>query len=158
MGQFNPWFAGFGSRGSYTYGYHSYGTASDHLKMWKPFVDRMKNRFASNGFALPMTIFWNYRSQTTGFPAHGKYEGVRLVEGLSSGLMFEALAGKVTYKVEKSGAVVADVDPIETLISALAHPDFDAISDTIYATADGLFAKVPIVESSQTFWTGYAPV
>ena len=71
--------------------------------------------------------------------------------------MFEALSGKVTFKVDKSGTVVADVDPIETLITALAHPDFDAITDTIYATAKGLFAKAPILESSRIFWTGYAP-
>jgi hypothetical protein len=153
--QFDPYFAGFASA-SASSGYYNRPHVDTHAA-WMPFVDRMKKRFANNAFALPMTIFWNYRSQTRGFPAHGKYEGVRLAEGLSSGLMFEALSGKVTFKVDKSGAVVADVDPIETLITALAHPDFDAVTDTIYATATGLFAKAPILESSRIFWTGYAP-
>ena len=154
-GQFDPYFAGFSETGrGYSYGPTDSKTIA---KAWTPFVERMKTRFTTAKFALPMTAFWNYRSKTTGFPAHGKFEGVKLVEGLSSGLMFETLSGKITFKKDKSGAIVADVDPISSLINALAHPDFDLIADTIYATADGLFAKDSVVEATRSFWTAYAP-
>ena len=153
-GQFNPNFAGFNSgTRSYSYSYSEDSIA----QMWSPFVDRAKKRFKDAGFALPMTAFWNYRSTTTGFPAHGKYEGVKLVSGLSSGLMYEVLAGKITFKVDKTGAVVAEVDPIESLLSSLAHPGFDLVADTIYATAHGLFAKSDNVEACKSFWATYAP-
>jgi hypothetical protein len=154
-GQFDPYFAGFSETGR---GYSYSPTDSTTVaKEWTPFVKRMKTRFTSAKFALPMTAFWNYSSKTTGFPAHGKFEGVKLVEGLSSGLMFETLSGKITFKKDKSGAIVADVDPISSLINALAHSDFDLVADTIYATADGLFAKDSVVEATRSFWTAYAP-
>lgn len=154
-GQFDPYFAGFSETGrDYSYGPTDSKTIA---KAWTPFVERMKTRFTSAKFALPMTAFWNYRSKTTGFPAHGKFEGVKLVEGLSSGLMFETLSGKITFKKDKSGVIVADVDPISSLINALAHPDFDLVADTIYATADGLFAKDSVVDATRSFWTAYAP-
>lgn len=160
-GQFNPHFAGFGpNNASTSYGYASYYGSSgsgDYSKEWNPFVDRMKKRCAEAGFALPLTAFWNYRSNTKGFPAHGKYEGVVLVEGLGSGVLGEVLANKVTFKVDAAGQAVAAADPIDNFLKSIAHPCFDPIRTALYETKFGTFADAAVVANCTEFWKFYAP-
>ena len=134
-GQFNPHFCRFGNTAKYT-GYDTYGYSTSQsdsmvVQSWNTFADRMKQRFMNAGFALPRTCFWNMNSQSPGFPAHGKYTGLVLAEGLNQGLFVSALCSGTSFTTDKDGATVANVDPITVLKKSLTGSDFDLVSDRL---------------------------
>uniref|UniRef100_A0A6C0J479 VWFA domain-containing protein n=1 Tax=viral metagenome TaxID=1070528 RepID=A0A6C0J479_9ZZZZ len=150
-GQFNSNFAGFGTaKSSYnTYGFSTEDTGSS----WKTFADEMKVSFTKEGFAFPLTAFWNYRSQTPGFPVHGKFKGVKLVEGLSTGLLMDVLGGSTKFTVDKTGAVVADTDPVITLLESLAR--FSLVGDTLYKSDEFVYKEKSAGYEIERFWSQY---
>jgi hypothetical protein len=125
---------------------------TDCSRQWNTFADRMKTRFSSAGFVLPLTCFWNMNRQSPGFPAHSKYRGLTLAEGLSQGLLVNVLGNKVTFtEDEKTGAVVADIDPVDSFLRGLARDDFTRVVETLFLTKEGVFAH----EDSQHFVKGF---
>ena len=137
-GQFNPSFANFGDRPK-AYSYSYYNSTADYSDKWNPFAKRMEDLFHSNGFALPLTCFWNMNGTSPGFPAHSKYKGLTLSEGLSHGLFVNVLGNKVTFKKTESGAVVADTDPITSFLQGMARDDFTPVIDMVLSTGEGVF-------------------
>ena len=75
-----------------------------------------------------------------GFPAHSKYQGLTLSEGLSHGLFVNVLGNKVTFKKTESGAVVADTDPITSFLQGMARNDFTPVIDMVLSTGEGVFS------------------
>lgn len=134
-GQFNPHFCQFDNS---LYSYSDSDT--DYSNQWNPFAKRMSEYFHENGFALPLTCFWNMACQSPGFPAHSKYTGLTLSEGLSHGLLVNVLGNKVVFKVDEHGNVVADTDPITSFLQGLARDDFTPVVDTVLATREGVFS------------------
>lgn len=144
-GQFNM----SGSSASPGFGYNS---VYDYSTQWNTFADRMKERFTHAGFALPLTCFWNMNHTSPGFPAHGKYRGLTLAEGLSQGLLVNVLGNKVTFtKDEKTGTVVANIDPVDSFLRGLARDDFSNVVDALLLTKEGVFAH----EDSHHFVKGF---
>jgi hypothetical protein len=157
-GQFNSSFAGFPSQKSGVqshWGYYQSESDSDTIKSWSTFADEMKTEFTRKGFCFPLTAFWNYRSAARGFEAHGKFPGVKLVGGLSTGILMDILGGKTTFKVDKTGAVVAETDPVVTFLESLAR--FDLAGSTLYKTGEFVYKDSGVVDSIQQFWVQYAP-
>lgn len=138
-GQFNPNFARFNGSTEYQR-YDTHYTGTDFSEKWNPFAKRMEILFHDNGFALPLTCFWSMNANSPGFPAHSKYTGLTLAEGLSHGLFVNVLGNKVTFKVNADGSVVADTDPLKSFLQGLARPDFDPVVETVLSTGEGVFS------------------
>jgi len=155
-GQFDPYFAGFKSGQSRHSYFYSLATPEETSALWAPFADRMNKRFAAEGFHLPLTVFWNYRSTGT-YCASADFQGVLLKEGLTSSSLLEIFGQKITYKEDAgTGKQVADTSPGMNFLKVLADTSFDPVSDAIYRT-NGLFGDSDIVANCKEFWAQYAP-
>ena len=152
-GQFNPSFANFGATCS-SYSYYN-PTGTDYSDMWNPFAKRMEKLFHENRFALPLTCFWNMNATSPGFPAHSKYQGLTLSEGLSHGMFVNVLGNKVTFKKTESGAVVADTDPITSFLQGMARDDFTPVIDTVLSTSEGVFGEAGTHPHVRAFFAAY---
>ena len=152
-GQFNPSFANFGATGS-SYSYYN-STGIDYSDKWNPFAKRMEKLFHENGFALPLTCFWNMSATSPGFPAHSKYQGLTLSEGLSHGMFVNVLGNKVTFKKTESGAVVADTDPITSFLQGMARDDFNPVINTVLSTGEGVFGEASTHPHVRAFLAAY---
>ena len=147
-GQFDPIFAYFGAERSLEGG-------TDYSDKWNPFAKRMEKLFHENGFALPLTCFWNMNATSPGFPAHSNYQGLTLSEGLSHGMFVNVLGNKVTFKKTESGAVVADTDPITSFLQGMARDDFTPVIDTVLSTGEGVFGDASTHPHVRVFLAAY---
>lgn len=147
-GQMNPSFAGYGSG--------NYSSAFSETQ-WAPYVKTLEAMYKKAHLPMAMTAWWNYNSRTKGFTAHGHTQGVKFVEGLTPGLLYEVVCSGTTFTTKPDGTVVAETSPIESFLSGLALPGYDLVADTLYATASGVFSDTKVVDSVKDFWSNYAP-
>jgi len=151
-GQFNPYFAQFTSESRYC-GYGN--TGADYSSQWNPFAKRMETLFHQNKFALPLTCFWSMNASSPGFPAHSKYNGLTLAEGMSHGLLVNTLGNKVTFKNTISGDVVADTDPLTSFLQGMARDDFTSVINMVLSTSEGVFSDQSTHPHVQAFIAAY---
>lgn len=150
-GQFNSQFC----RTDATVDYHYRDLSNEDNTGWNTFADRMKQTFSGMGFYLPRTTFWNMNCSSPGFPAHGKYKGLVLTEGLNQGLFLSALGSGTTFTQDKDGAMVAAVDPVDTFMKSIARPDFDLVSERLATAGESVFGKSENCEFVRRFYDQY---
>lgn len=122
------------SRAAYGYGY-SRESALD--KFGKTALGRLEAKFATAGYSMPRTIFWNLNAQSPGFPASSVTRGVQLVSGYSQALMIQVFTGDYEYELQDDGTLKVSVDPWTAFCKAICNVGYDPVMQVVAATGEG---------------------
>ena len=105
-------------------------------------VKRLEANFADAGYNMPRTIFWNFNSQSPGFPASSITRGVQLVSGYSQTLMIQVFTGDYEYEVQEDGTLKVNVDPWTTFYKAITNPGYDPVIAVVAETGEGCLVNL----------------
>ena len=135
--------------------YHSrrYSNESALDRFGKTALGRLEATFATEGFSMPRTIFWNLNAQSPGFPSSSVSRGVQLVSGYSQALMLQVFTGDYEYELQSDGTVKVSVDPWTAFQKAICHTGYDQVIQQIAATGEGCLVNLRAPDSvEETSW------
>ena len=108
------------------------------VKLW----ETTGNKISGSPYNCPQIIFWNLRSDTTGYPVDSNQKNVSMLSGYSPSLMKFVLSGQLVEEVEEIDnstgqvkKVKKQLTPSETLAKVLSDSHFDSVR-TILSTSD----------------------
>ena len=95
------------------------------------FMERMREKFAENGYTMPAIVYWNVRASKNGmFQDTVDGENVAMVSGYSPSL-FEAVIKGTTYEEtinERGEKVVKEkIDPVTVMVNTLMDERYDRV-------------------------------
>ena len=125
----------------YGYGYGGvYGTQGTKKHFEQVFLGRMEKAFASKGFTLPRTVFWNLNGMGDGYSATADIKGVQMVSGFSQTIMRQVLSGEYKQVTDPvTGASRVDVDPWTSFAKAVSSATFEPVLRCVLDTKEGVF-------------------
>jgi hypothetical protein len=108
-----------------------WGYGNDRPAQKLTFMDRMREKFAENGYTMPAIVYWNVRASKNGmFQDTVDGENVAMVSGYSPSL-FEAVIKGTTYEEtvnERGEKVVKEkIDPITVMVNTLMDERYDRV-------------------------------
>jgi hypothetical protein len=78
------------------------------------YYDKMKDKFAQNGYVIPQIIFWNVQSRQNVFHAFSQYKGVQLASGSSPSVFLSIMKN-------------VGLNPYEAMLNTLNNSVYDCI-------------------------------
>jgi len=131
---------------------------------WETHHERIQRKFAEVGvdicgqpYPAPRIIYWNLRSDTTGFPVQSDTPNTQMISGFSPSLLKLVLSGadlvaderEVVDEYGNTTIVREGPNPLATVRAALDDSSFDAVRFALSTIDNGLLAGYVYGESNE---------
>jgi len=126
-----------------------FDSANDRSHSFETMFETMEREFASNGYKLPLLVFWNVNGSYQGQSVGAQQNGVITISGFDPAIMKTiAECGALGSIDVKTGKTVA-ASPIETMITSLTRPRYMPIIVTVLEYLDAIKHRCDIKEMTQ---------